>query len=165
MYKVLQKLTASRHKLLALSSILGLAALGGGCAAVSALPISSMVSSPNAAALQIQTSTEVRLQEKNFITIKTNVVGQSSGFSLFGILTIVPAKFTKAMNRLYAQAAMRQGRPETLANLIMEQNSTYLILFSIPRTSVRADVIEFTTATMPEIQPRPPPAQTDSKSQ
>jgi hypothetical protein len=165
MHQVLQKLTASRSQLLALLSLLGLAALGGGCAAVSALPISSMVSSPNAAALQIQSSTEVRLQEKNFITVKTNVVGQSSGFSLLGILTIVPAKFTKAMNRLYANAEMQQGRPQTLANLIMEQNSTYLILFSIPRTSVRADVVEFTPTTPSDIQPRPPPAETNSKSQ
>jgi len=101
--------------------------------------------------------TEVRLQEANFIVTRTNAVGQSRGFSLFGLLTIVPAQFVTAMNRLYVQAEMQPGRPQTLANLIMEKNSTYFILFSIPRTSIRADVIEFVpmTATNTSASRRP----------
>jgi len=131
--------------------LLGLAALTGGCAAAAALPVASMIGSPNAAALEIHNNTDVRLQGKNFIVIKTNVMGQSSGFSLLGILTIVPAKFTKAMSRLYAQAEMQPGRPQTLVNLIMEKDATYYILFSLPRTAIRADVIEFIPATPADI--------------
>jgi hypothetical protein len=101
----------------------------------------------------------VRLQEKNFLVIRTNVMGQSSGFSLLGVLTIVPAKFTKAMSRLYVQAEMQPGRPQTLVNLVMEKDATYFILFSLPRTAIRADVIEFIPATPMDLQPRPPPGE------
>jgi hypothetical protein len=125
--------------------LLGLA-LAGGCAAVSSVPVASMLGLPNGSALEIRSGTEVRLQAANFIVTKTNVIGQSRGFSLLGILTIVPARFTTAASRLYAQAEMQQGRPQTLANMVMEKNNTYLILFSIPRTAIRADVIEFIPA-------------------
>jgi hypothetical protein len=135
-------------------ALLGLA-LAGGCAAVSTLPIASVMGSPNASALEIHSSTEVRLQDANFIVTKTNVVGQSKGFSLLGILTIVPAKFTTAADRLYMQAEMQQGRPQTLAHMVLEKDSMYLILFAIPRTAIRADVIEFIPAAT-NIPPRPP---------
>jgi len=156
---------ASFQKLPALIALLGLAALAGGCAAGSALSAASIIGSPNASALEIHNNTDVRLQEKNFMVIKTNVVGQSSGFSLLGILTIVPAKFTKAMSRLYAHADMQPGRPQTLANLIMEKDATYFILFSLPRTAIRADVIEFIPATATDIQPRPPTGEAGSKTE
>jgi hypothetical protein len=139
---------------LSLFALLGLA-LTGGCAAVATLPIASLIGSPNASALQILSSTEVRLQDANFIVTKTNVVGQSKGFSLLGILTVVPAEFTTAANRLYAQAEMQQGRSQTLAHIVMEKDSLYLILFSIPRTAIRADVVEFIPAAT-NIPPQPP---------
>ena len=115
-----------------------------------------MIVSPSPAALEIHNNTDVRLQEKNFIVIKTNMVGQSSGFSLLGLVTIVPAKFTKAMSRLYTQAEMKPGRPQTLVNLVLEKDATYYILFSLPRTAIRADVVEFIPATASDTQPPPP---------
>jgi len=159
--QVVEKAAFSFTNLLAL---LALAALANGCAAGSALSVASMMGSPNPAALEIHNNTDVRLQEKNFMVIRTNVIGQSKGFSLLGILTIVPAKFTKAMSRLYVQAEMQPGRPQTLVNLIMEKDSLYFILFSFPRTAIRADVIEFIPATATDIQPRPPPEETKSKT-
>ena len=57
------------------------------------------------------------------------------------------------MNRLYTQAEMQLGRSQTLVNLIMEKNSTYFILFSLPRISIRADVIEFIPANATNIPP------------
>ena len=156
MQQVVAKAIASHRKLPLFLANLGLAALASGCAAVSALPVASVIGSPNAAALEIHNNTDVRLQEKNFVVIKTNVMGQSSGFALLGILTIVPAKFTKAMSRLYAQAGMQPGRPQTLVNLVMEKDATYYILFSLPRTAIRADVIEFNPPSAMDIQPRPP---------
>jgi hypothetical protein len=143
--------------------LLGLAVLTNGCAGASALSVASMMGSPNASALEIHNNTDVRLEGRNFIVIKTNVVGQSSGFSLLGILTIVPAKFTKAMSRLYAQAEMQPGRPQTLVNLVMEKDSIYLLLFSLPRTAIRADVIEFVPATVTAIPPPLPPESARSK--
>jgi hypothetical protein len=151
MQQVVAKATPSHQKLPAFFALLGLAALTSGCAAVAALPVASMIGSPNAAALEIHNNTDVRLQGKNFTVIRTNVMGESSGFSLLGILTIVPAKFTKAMSLLYAQAEMQPGRPQTLVNLVMEKDATYYILFSLPRTAIRADVIEFIPATPADI--------------
>ena len=159
MRQVVAKATALCQELPALLATLGLAALASGCAGASALSAASVIGSPNAAALEIHNNTDVRLQEKNFIVVKTNVMGQSSGFSLLGILTIVPAKFTKAMNRLYAQADMQPGRPQTLVNLVMEKDATFYILFSLPRTAIRADVIEFIPATPTDLQPRLPAPQ------
>ena len=144
------------HQLPTIFAFLAIAALCGGCAGASALSAASIIGSPNASALEIHNNTDVRLQQKNFIVVKTNVIGQSSGFSLLGILTIVPAKFTKAMNRLYAQADMQTGRPQTLVNLVMEKDATFYILFSLPRTAIRADVIEFIPPTALDIQPRLP---------
>jgi hypothetical protein len=162
---VMAKAASGHQNLLALLALLGLAALAGGCAGSAALPVTSLIGSPNASAVEIHNNTDVRLQEKNFIVIRTNVVGQSSGFSLLGVLTIVPAKFTKAMSRLYAQAEMQPGRPQTLVNLIMDKDATYFILFSLPRTSIRADVIEFIPATATDLQPRPPPGETRFKTE
>ena len=67
------------------------------------------------------------------------------------------------MSRLYVQAEMQPGRPQTLVNLVMEKDATYFILFSLPRTAIRADVIEFIPATPPDIQPRPPPGKARPK--
>ena len=159
MQQVVEKADSRPHQLPALLAFLALAALCGGCAGASALSAASIIGSPNASALEIHNNTDVRLQEKNFIVIKTNVMGQSSGFSLLGVLTIVPAKFTKAMSRLYVQAEMQPGRPQTLVNLVMEKDATYFILFSLPRTAIRADVIEFIPATPTDLQPRPPPGE------
>jgi hypothetical protein len=66
------------------------------------------------------------------------------------------------MNRLYSHAEMQTGRSQTLGNLIMEKSSTYLILFSIPRVSVRADVVEFVQPTTAIIIPQRPPEERKS---
>ena len=139
-----------RQKLLGLAMLAGLAVLANGCAAVA--PASSALGNMNSSAtLQIFNTTDLRLQQKNFEMVKPNVIGQSRGFSLLGIITIVPARFVTAMNRLNAQADLKPGSSRTLANLVLEKNSSYFILFSLPRTSIRADVIEF----VPDVQPQP----------
>jgi hypothetical protein len=164
-HKAVGQATPTWPKLQAILYLLVLAALAGGCAAASAVPLGSLISSPNSSALEIHNNTDVRLQEKNFVVIRTNVMGESSGFALLGILTIVPPKFTKAMSRLYEKAEMQTGRPQTLVNLVMESDSTYFILFSLPRTAIRADVVEFIPATPTDLQPRPPPDKTKSKTE
>jgi hypothetical protein len=141
-----------------MAALIGLAALVSGCAAMTALPLSSILTSPNASALNVYHNTETRLETRNFVVVKTNVVGQTSGFALFGIITLAPAKFTTAMSRLYANAGVRPGQSQTVVNMNVSQDSTYLILFSIPRTYVSGDVVEFISTNAPENEVRPPPA-------
>ena len=38
------------------------------------------------------------------------------------------------------------GDSRALVNVVMERRYLYLILFSLPRVSVRADVVEFTAS-------------------
>ena len=123
-----------------------LALLCAGCAGAAATQLPSTFGSlnPSASSLEIHNQTELKLTEGNFSVMKTNVVGQARGFSLLGFITVVPARFQMAMDRLYSNAQMQNGRPQTLGNIIVEKTSAYWILFSIPRVSVRADLLEFT---------------------
>lgn len=125
--------------------VAGIPAFLGGCAALPLLPASSSLLPNGSANADFHSATAVRLEQANFTTVKTNVTGQTKGFALLGIITIVPARFSTAMDRLYGQAGVRPGGPQTLANMVVERSSTYLILYSIPRVSIRADVIEFVT--------------------
>jgi hypothetical protein len=113
-----------------------------GCAAVA--PLTSAVSGAGlSGSIEIHTQTAVRLEEGNFVTVRTNAVGSSKGFKLLGFITLYPATLDKAMNRLYAQARAEEGRPQTLAHLIVEHSGVYVILFSIPKVTARADLVEF----------------------
>jgi hypothetical protein len=114
-----------------------------GCAAL--LPMAPAVSSllsgppPN----EVHQQTDVRLEQNNFMLVRTNVYGQCKGFALLGIITMVPATLTKAVDRLYASAQMSPYHPQAVANVIIERSSSYWILFSIPKVEVHADVVEF----------------------
>lgn len=114
----------------------------GGCAAMSTLPVASLLPAA-ASGVDMRSQTAIRLEEDNFKVIKTNAVGRCKGFALLGFITIAPAKFSKAMDRLYAQAELEAGRPQTLVNIVMERSRAFFILFSIPEVSVRGDVVEF----------------------
>ena len=103
------------------------ALLGGGCASVATLPISSLLP-PASSSVDLHSQTSVKLDQANFIVIKTNVVGQCKGFALLGFIGISPARFTTAMNQLYAKAEMQTGKPQSLANVVVERSSAYLVL-------------------------------------
>ena len=126
-----------------------------GCASL--VPFSSLLSTPTGPPpLQVHEETSVKLAEDNFLLVKTNVLGRSHGFSLLGLITIVPATLTKAMNHLYAEAQMISGRPQTVSHLVIEQTSSYYILFGIPEVNVRADIVEFKPAAHEPPGPRKP---------
>ena len=111
-----RKMNPRRQILMSSVALAGLALLAGGCAAVA--PIGSAVSTLNTSPnLQIFNTTELRLQQKNFVMVKSNVIGESKGFALLGIITIVPARFDTAMNRLSAHADLKPGSSRTVANL------------------------------------------------
>ena len=126
-----------------------LAVLSTGCVG---LPIQS----DHTPSIQMHEETSVGLNSDNFILVKPNVVGESEGFSLFGIILMYPPTLDKAMGRMYAAAAMPAGRPQTVSHLIIETSSTYWVLFSIPKVQVRADVVEFVPKKLPEGAPPPP---------
>jgi hypothetical protein len=100
-----------------------------GCASIGSFPHASV--------------TQVNLEKNNYEMVKANAEGASSGFSLLGVIPITTPQHTVAMNRLYNNAAIKPGGAYALANVVQEQTSTYLILFSIPTYRVRADVVEF----------------------
>jgi hypothetical protein len=120
-----------------------------GCAALAPY-VGDLVGGSPTASIDVHTQTAVRLEEGNFIVVRTNVVGSSKGFRLLGFITLYPATLNEAMNRLYSNAEGQEGRPETLAHLIVEHSGIYVILFSIPRITARADLVEFVPSVQPE---------------
>src|SRR6202000_965642 len=102
----MQKLIAQMAMLAAFAWIVG------GCAGAAALPSTFSSLNPNTSALEIHNQTEVKLTEGNFVVVKTNVVGQARGFSLLGFITVSPARFQTAMDRLYVSAQMQSGKAQ-----------------------------------------------------
>lgn len=125
---------------------LGAMSLLCGCAALPALP--SMLSTPKPSE-GFLTATEVKQSEANFRVVKANAVGTAKGFKILGIIGIKPTSYAKAITHLYTNAPMSEGRAQTWANVVYEKTSSYYVLFSIPRVTVRADLIEFTGASAP----------------
>jgi hypothetical protein len=135
--------------------VLLLAVWVGGCAAVATLPTASSLLPASTGNASFYASTVVRLEQGNFLTLKTNLMGHSQGFALLGLITLYPAKFTKALDGVYAQSEMKTGHSQTLVNVVTERSSTYWILFSIPKVSIRADLVEFKSS--PGVPPGPVP--------
>lgn len=95
------------------------------------------------------TGTEVQLKENNYKVIKAGAMGQSSGFKLLGVIPIVPPNMADAKTDLYQSVGESlAGRSVALANQTEDRSSLYLILFSIPRYTITADVVEFTGQSM-----------------
>ena len=89
--------------------------------------------------------TQVDLSGNNYHVIRSNVTGDSWGVSFLGFIPIVAPSATAAMSALYDSAGgLEAGKPQALVNVVQETNSIYLVVVSLPRLSVRADIIEFT---------------------
>lgn len=140
--------------LLKAAAFLALALLVTGCAAVAPLA-SAVTSSGVASSVQVHSATSIRLEQANFVTVRTNVVGTSKGFKLLGFITFRPARLSEAMSRMYAHAQAEPGTPQVLANLVVEHTGMYLILFSIPEVTTRADLIEFIDVSQPDEEEGP----------
>ena len=97
-------------------------------------------------ALATQNVTNVELSEKNYEVVKLNATGTDFGFTFLGFIPINPCSLTKAMEALNNDAQIRIGDSRALVNVVKERRYLYLILFSLPRVAVRADVVEFTSA-------------------
>jgi hypothetical protein len=91
------------------------------------------------------TGTGVSLAGNNYKLIKAGARGESAGFYLLGIIPIVPPTVANAKDSLYASVGQPlTGRSIALANQTEDRASLYLILFSIPKITITADVVEFT---------------------
>ena len=94
----------------------------------------------------LQTTTTVQLTSQNYRIVKTNVVGTDWGVNLLGLVPIVSPKYVTVMKQLYEAGEVAEGKPQAIVNVIQQHSSPYFILFSIPRITIRADVVEFTKA-------------------
>lgn len=93
------------------------------------------------------TGTGVQLTGNNYRVIKAGASGESAGFYLLGFIPIVSPSYADAKNDLYSNVGRSlEGRSVALANQTEDRSSLYLIVFSIPRVKISADVIEFTDA-------------------
>ena len=91
------------------------------------------------------TGTGVGLAQNNFKILKTAAKGESSGFKLLGLIPFASPTYAQAKVDLYNSVGESlAGRAVALANQTEDKSSTYLILFSIPKITITADVIEFT---------------------
>jgi len=110
--------------------------------AATGLPL-SLPPIASAGGAQIASGTQVKLAQPNFSLIQTDIVGSSTGFKLLGIFTFRSPQYAEAITRLYKKAGFSTGKAQTLVNVVYEQTQPYFILFSLPKITVRADLVEF----------------------
>lgn len=104
--------------------------------------ILSSCSSPSG--LSHGTGTQVDLGKKNYRVIKSNAVGASWGFWLLGVIPVIPTSQTEAITDMCEKSSLKEGTAQAYINVAEEKSTIYLILFSLPKLSVRADIVEFT---------------------
>ena len=91
------------------------------------------------------TSTAVSLTGKNYQLIQGGAQGESYGFRLLGIIPLASPHYANAKRALYASVKEPlTGKAVALINEMHDKSTLYLILFSVPKLTVTADVIEFT---------------------
>lgn len=90
------------------------------------------------------TTTAVALNGKNYRMIKPGAVGTSHGFKLLGIFPFASPHHSTARSKLYASVDQPlTGKAVALTNELEDKSTLYLILFSVPKLTITADVIEF----------------------
>ena len=88
------------------------------------------------------TVSAMNLDRANFRVIKASARGVDQGFNLFGVIPIIMPSISDATDDLM-QGIDAEGRAVALTNVTQERQTLYLILFSLPKIVIRADVIEF----------------------
>ena len=97
-----------------------------GCAAVGVIPKS-----------------DTCLTQKNYQIVKTHLRGEDSGFRLFGFISLEEPTPDDAMRNIHEQVNM-VGKSMALVNVTSSVAVGNFILFSIPRLTISADLVEFT---------------------
>jgi len=100
------------------------------------------------------TGTQVLLKSNNYKMIKAGARGESSGFYFLGIIPFASPSYGEAKADLYQSIGKDlEGKSVALANQTQDMSLMYLILFSIPKLTITADVIEFIDEPTPEKKP------------
>jgi hypothetical protein len=92
------------------------------------------------------TKTAVDLKQGNYKMVKAGAMGTSYGFRLLGVLPFASPSYAAAREDLYSSVGggvSVSGRSIALANQMEDRSVIYLVLFSIPKRTLTADVIEF----------------------
>lgn len=93
-------------------------------------------------------ATDVNLNQNNYRIVKAGAIGKSTGFDLLGIIPFASPNYGEAKSDLYKSVGQDlTGRSIALANQTEDRGTIYLILFSLPKLTITADVIEFTSPT------------------
>jgi hypothetical protein len=117
----------------------------GLCAASVALVLAATGCSSSRVEMGQSTATSVALTGKNYRLIQPGAQGSSHGFRILGIIPIASPHYADAKQKLYASVSEPlKGRAVALSNEMEDRSVLYLILFSVPKLTVTADVIEFT---------------------
>ncbi len=87
-------------------------------------------------------TTQTVLDKGNYTMLCPAARGESKGFRLLGIIPFAAPTHSKAMSDLYKSIDVK-GKSTSLVNVSQEYSSSYFILFSIPKITITADVIEF----------------------
>lgn len=86
----------------------------------------------------------VSLTKKNYRLIKAGACGESTGFRLFGVIPFASPSYADAKRRLYDSVDIQlEGKAIALVNQTEDHSLLYLILFSIPKLTLTADIIEY----------------------
>lgn len=90
------------------------------------------------------TNAGVNLSRNNYKIVKASAMGESSGFRLLGIIPFASPTNSEAKAALYTSVGqVMEGRSIALINQTFDTSSNYFILFSLPRITITADVIEY----------------------
>jgi len=89
-------------------------------------------------------NTAVNLSKNNYTVVKAGAKGESQGFYLLGFIPIVSPNYADAKANLYSSSDEKlEGRSIALANQTQDQSAMYFVLFSLPRITITADIVEF----------------------
>ena len=83
-----------------------------------------------------------QMTRNNFVVTNPGVVGTSYGVSLLGTIPIFSPTGTAAMMDIHRQVDMA-NKSMSLVNVVQDDTSIYLIILSITKITVSADVVEF----------------------
>jgi len=90
------------------------------------------------------TAASVSLEKKNYRIIKVAAKGESSGFKLLGFIPFASPTYSEAKESLYESINQPlEGRAIALVNQTEDRSYMYFILFSIPKITLTADIIEY----------------------
>ncbi|MCK5083393.1 MAG: hypothetical protein KAR31_10840 [Candidatus Omnitrophica bacterium] len=88
------------------------------------------------------TGTQTDLSRSNFKVIGSAIQGVDTGFFLFGIIPIKSPSYANAMADLHNNIDMND-KAAALVNVAQDKSNFYLFLFSTPKITITADVVEF----------------------